>query len=116
MNTIKTRRSLWPYGIITAFAIFISGTVGLVVLACSQKVDLVSSDYYEQEIKFQNHLDRLQRTRDLGVQGVIAYDLSKQRITISLPAEQIRRAISGRIQLYRPSTAGLDRQVALMPD
>jgi nitrogen fixation protein FixH len=116
MTTTKPRRSLWPYAIIAAFAIFISGTVALVVLACSQRVDLVSSDYYEQEIKFQNHLDRLRRTRNLDVQGAVGYDSTKQQITISVPTDQLRRAVSGRIQLYRPSAAGLDRQVVLSPD
>lgn len=116
MNKTSHPRSLWPYGIIAAFAIFISGTVALIVLACTHRTDLVSADYYEQEIKFQNHLDRLRRTKELDVTGAVAYDSAKQRITISLPSEQIRQAVSGRVELYRPSAAGLDRQIALTPD
>lgn len=116
MNAIKPHRSLWPYAIITAFAIFISGTVALVVLAYSHRVDLVSSDYYEQEIKFQSHLDRLRRTRNLDAQGIVAYDFTTQQITISVPTNQTGQAVSGRIQLYRPSAAGLDQQVTLAPD
>ena len=108
-------RSLWPYAIISAFAIFIAGTIGLIVLACSHKTDLVSADYYEQEIKFQNRLDQLRRTKELNT-GVVVYDASKQQITISLPGGQSHRAVSGRVQLYRPSAAGLDRQMALVPD
>ena len=116
MNPTNHPKSLWPYGIIAAFAIFITGTVALIVLACSQRTDLVSTDYYEQEIKFQSHLDRLRRTRELDVTGLVAYDAARQRITISLPAEQVRHAVSGRVQLYRPSAAGLDRQLALAPN
>lgn len=116
MSSSNHPRSLWPYGIIAAFAIFITGTVALIVLACSHRTDLVSNDYYEQEIKFQNHLDRLRRTKALDVPGSVAYDAAKQRITISLPAEQLRQAVSGRVQLYRPSAAGLDRQLTLAPD
>ena len=116
MNSIKPSRGFWPYAIIMAFTIFISGTVALVVLACSQRVDLVSSDYYEREIKFQSHLDRLRRTRNLNVQASVAYEIAAQRITISLPTDQIRQAVSGRVALYRPSAAGLDRQMALAPN
>ena len=37
-------------------------------------------------------------------------------ITVSLPAEQAGRTINGRIELYRPSAAGMDREVKLEPD
>jgi nitrogen fixation protein FixH len=116
MKSTKNPRSLWPYGIIVAFAIFICGTIGLIVLACSHRTDLVSANYYEQEIKFQNRLDQLRRTAQLNVAGTVAYDAGKQQIKISLPTDQSRQAVSGRVQLYRPSAAGLDRQVALTPD
>lgn len=116
MNSIQPQRSLWPYGIIAAFAIFITGTTGLIVLACTHRIDLVSADYYEQEIKFQNHLDQIRRTKGLDVAGMVAYDAVRQQITISLPIDQIRQTFSGRVQLYRPSAAALDRQVALAPN
>jgi nitrogen fixation protein FixH len=116
MNSTKPQSSLWPYGIIAAFAIFITGTIGLIVLACTHRIDLVSADYYEQEIKFQNHLDQLRRTKALDAAGTVAYDAARQEITISLPIDQIRPTLCGRVQLYRPSAAALDRQVALAPN
>ena len=115
METIR-QRNFWPYGIISAFGCFFLGTIGLVVMACSQKTELVSNDYYEQEIKFQSHIDGVHRTDRLGSRASIAYDATSQRITISLPAEQVRQPMLGRIQLYRPSAAGLDRDVKLEPD
>jgi nitrogen fixation protein FixH len=113
---MKPTKNLWPLGIILTFVLFISGTISLVVMACSQKVDLVSADYYEQEIKFQNHIDQLDRTRHLGRDGTVAYDSAARRIRIALPTEASARAIAGRIQLYRPSAAGLDRLLKLEPD
>src|SRR5215831_167193 len=100
---MKPTRNLWPYGIGLAFAIFGLGTASLVVMACSQKVDLVSSDYYEQELKFQGQIDRARRTGSLGVEACVAYDRLKKAITISLPARQVEPSLTGRIQLYRPS-------------
>lgn len=106
----------WPWAIVLTFVLFISGTVGLVVMACSQKVELVSSNYYEQELKFQGQLDRLNRTSRLAAPTIINYDAAQQRLTIALPPEQARHAVRGRIQLYRPSESGLDRQLELRPD
>ena len=113
---MKTPRNLWPVGIIVTFALFFAGTVGLIVMACSQKVDLVSADYYEQELKFQGRIDRVERTRRAATQAAIAYDAGKQCITVSLPADQAGHEVNGRIELYRPSAAGLDRAVKLVPD
>ena len=113
---MKTSRNLWPLGIIITFVLFFAGTVGLVVMACSQKVDLVSADYYEQELKFQGRIDRVERTRHAASQATVAYDAARQCITVSLPADQARHEVSGRIELYRPSAAGLDRAVKLEPD
>jgi nitrogen fixation protein FixH len=109
-------RNLWPLGIIAAFVIFISGTVGLIVMASSQKTDLISPNYYEQEIKYQGRIDSLARTEQLGSRAKIAFDAQHRRITISVPAEHVRSGLAGKIQLYRPSAPGLDRQFTLEPD
>ena len=113
---MKLSHNPWPWAIVLTFVLFISGTVGLVVMACSQKVELVSPNYYEQELKFQGQLDRLNRTSRLAVPNVVNYDAAQRRLTITLPPEQARRAVRGRIQLYRPSESGLDRQLELRPD
>jgi nitrogen fixation protein FixH len=113
---MKTSRNLWPLGVITTFALFFAGTVGLIVMACSQKVDLVSADYYEQELKFQGRIDRVERTRRAATRAAVAYDAARRCITVSLPADQARHEVTGHIELYRPSAAGLDREVELAPD
>ena len=106
---MKTSRNLWPLGIIVTFVLFFIGTVGLVVMAFSQKVDLVSADYYEQELKFQGRIDRVERTRHAATQATVAYDAASRCITVSLPPEQARLEVWGSIELYRPSAAGMDR-------
>lgn len=117
MNTeTKPTRNLWPIGVIAACALFVAGTAGLIVVACLQKVDLVSKDYYEQELRFQGQIDRVERTRRTASQASVAYDEARKSITVSLPPEQAGRAVWGSVELYRPSAAGLDRAVKLEPD
>ena len=113
---MRTPRNFWPLGIIVTFALFFTGTVGLVVMAFSQKVDLVSPDYYEQELKFQGRIDRVERTRNAATQGAVAYDAANHCITVSLPPGQARGNVWGSVELYRPSAAGMDRAVRLDPD
>jgi len=113
---MKTTHNLWPLGIIVAFVLFFTGTVGLIVMAFSQKVDLVSADYYEQELKFQGRIDRVERTRNAASQATVAYDSANHCITVSLPPEQAHHEVWGSIELYRPSAAGMDRAVRFQPD
>src|SRR5438876_8003501 len=109
---MTTSRNLWPLGIVLAFGIFITGTATLVVLACANKTDLVSADYYEQEIKYQGQLDRVERAKRLDQQASVSYNAGQKQITISLPPEHARN-VTGSIHLYRPSAAGLDQRVKL---
>jgi hypothetical protein len=106
----------WPYTIIATFILFGIGTASLVTLACSQKVDLVSANYYEQEILYQKQIDRMQRSDSPAVRPAITYDRTGGRIIISMPTTDHSGSISGYIQLYRPSAAGLDRDQPLALD
>jgi nitrogen fixation protein FixH len=113
---MATSRNLWPMGVILTLVVFFAGTVTLVVMACSQRSDLVSPDYYERELKYQSQIDQVERTHRAASQASVAYDTAGKCITVSLPADQAGREITGRIELYRPSAAGMDRTVKLAPD
>ncbi len=108
-------RNLWPAGIVLAFALFIAGTAGLIVLACTHKEDLVSADYYEKELQYQGHLEQLNRTRQLATPGSVSYEPTGKNIRVTLPQSHALLA-RGSIQLYRPSGAGMDRHLALDVD
>src|SRR5262245_14802624 len=110
----RLSRNPWPVAIIAWFAVFISFIGGFIVFASRQNMDLVRPDYYEDEMRFQQQLDRLNRTHSLAAKVAIAYERSKQAIIITLPAAQARRFTSGRIHFYRPSDARLDRELPLV--
>src|SRR3974377_49651 len=98
------KRNLWPYGIMTAFAVFISGTIALILMASAQKEDLVNRSYYEQELRYQSRLDNLARAAQCGAS--VAYDAKEQSIALSLPLSRPGASPTGSVQLYRPSAAG----------
>ena len=113
---MKPARNPWPIGIIVVCALFVAGTATLIVVACSQNTDLVSPDYYEQELRFQGQIDRIQRTRSSAPQASVAYDAAAHSITVSLPPSQARGNVRGSVELYRPSAANMDRTLPLEPD
>jgi len=113
---MKQQRNLWPLGITLTLILFTAGTAGLVVMAASNRVDLVSRDYYDQEIRFQEHIDRVKRTHEQGADAHVSFDAASRSVIVALPAQQIGRPASGRIQLYRPAASELDRELVFQPD
>ena len=106
----------WPYGIIAVFVVFIASTAAVVAFICQHRMDLVTPDYYEQEIRYQQRLDQMNRTAALGAGARVTFDAGTRALTVQLPEGHAAGQPSGRLHLYRPSAAGLDRELALAPD
>lgn len=112
----KTPFNPWPLAIIGWLVLFFSFTVGLVGYISHQRMDLVRGDYYDEEIRYQEQLDRMNHTVAFTNQLAIAYDKSLDAITIKLPPAQAKNLTDGRIRLYRPSDESLDQNFQLAPD
>src|SRR5215471_8865308 len=89
----------WPVSIIAFFAVAICCAVGFVIFCSRQTTDLVAADYYEQEVRYQDQLDRVHRAASLQAPATVDYDNAVRRITISLPADHVQQSPKGWIQL-----------------
>ena len=115
-TTARPSRNYWPHAIIAWFVIFAAALAAWVTVAMRQKMDLVRSDYYEEEVRFQHQLDRLNRTAAIRSEVAIHHDATKREVTLRLPAGHLASRASGQIHFYRPSDAALDFQVPLAVD
>lgn len=106
----------WPWALSGILALFFTGAVSFIVFAVQQDMDLVRPDYYDQEIRYQEHLDRLERTRRLGEGLRLEERFGEGRVVFHLPAKQSGAAVTGSLRFYRPSNARLDRVVEVLPD
>ncbi len=112
MNANKTTPSLWPWAIIAYFVLALTFLVSFIVWSARQREDLVAENYYETEIRYQQQIDRLVQSKPFDELSIVTYDVAQQQIVINLPAVQ-SRSVTGRVHLYRPSDARLDRDVPL---
>jgi hypothetical protein len=110
---MKTDFNPWPLGIVAAFVVFIGGMATAVVIACTHSDSLVTRDYYEQELKFQNQIDGAVRARQAGASVRQAAD---GKVIIQLPVRQLAQQLAGQVELYRPSASELDQKLSLQPD
>lgn len=86
-----------------SFAVLI---IAMVILSVNQKVDLVSADYYERELKYQDKIDGINNFSELG--DKIVTEAKNQQVKIMFPKSMKDSLISGKINFYRPSDASLD--------
>jgi hypothetical protein len=102
----------WPVGLVLFFIVFAAYIIGFVIFASVQKMDLVREDYYDQEIRFQKQIDRVQRTAPVLADANIDYDRAGDLVTVRLPSVK-QNNIGGTVSFYRPSDASLDTSVKL---
>lgn len=107
----SSQASLWPYGIIATFIVFIGGLASYVTFACSHDVELVATDYYQREIEYETQMERIRRAQSLGDEVNVRYQ--EETLILSLPKPTDADELSGEIQFYCPANASLDRHFPL---
>lgn len=109
-----TRKSRWGMGIVTVFVLFVAVMLGVAGYLMSQEVPLVSDSYYERELRYQERIDALERTRALG--SAVECSISGQQVRMQFPRTVPQSAIAGQILLYRPADHSADRTIPVKPD
>jgi hypothetical protein len=109
----STRWNPWPVAIIAFFVVAVISAVSFVVFCNRNPADLIASDYYDQEIRFQGQIDRVERTQIAAPGATVHYDASNNAITITLPPEHASAQPTGNIDLYRPSALAQDQHLKL---
>ncbi|MBC5992297.1 FixH family protein [Pontibacter cellulosilyticus] len=114
MKTAQENKSftLWPYAIVVAIVLFMAYIAMFVYKAMQQDVDLVSKDYYEQEIKYQDQIDKVKRTQALG-DVMLDYKADADAILLQMPATYKDKNLTGTITLFRPSDDKMDKELSL---
>ncbi|MDO9375175.1 MAG: FixH family protein [Bacteroidota bacterium] len=88
----------WGYKILIVYLVFITGILFLVFKASSQNQDLVATDYYEQELKFQDRIDETARGNALS--SKVAVQVLDQSLMIKFPPEMTGADITADVLVY----------------
>lgn len=75
-----------------------------------QDVDLVSGEYYNDEIRFQEKIEKLKRTSALREQ--VEFRSEDEKVNVSFP-RSIKENITGEIIFFRPSDRKNDFRIPL---
>jgi hypothetical protein len=104
----------WGTAIVIAFVCFISFIMYFVISMSTDKKynhDLVVEDYYQQELKYQNDINKEENSKTLTTN--ISWEKTKEGIIIKFPKELDDNNIKGKVFLYRPSNKQLDFETTI---
>jgi hypothetical protein len=99
----------WATGITLVYIGFVVFMLGMVYMCTQQHFDLVSADYYEQELKFQQVIDGKENEHLLEKATVVTMD--NGQVTVVIPMDKIDG--EGSITFYRPDNAKYDLTIPL---
>ena len=88
----------WGYKILTVYLIFVAGILFLVFKSSNENQDLVTTDYYEQELKYQQRIEETQRANNLSAE--VKYGINDHELTIIFPAEMKDKKLNAHVLLY----------------
>ena len=99
----------WGTGIVLAFIGFISFIMYfIIIINVNDKYDhdLVTEDYYAEELNYQNDIDKLDNAKNLNEN--ISYKRTAEGLLIVFPKHMDLNNITGNVFLYRPSNKQLE--------
>lgn len=98
----------WGKGILLTIIAFVGFILTLVVISVRQDdIHMVTENYYEKELKYQDHIDREASAAKLD-REVLIFDSESRSMVLDLPV-----GAKGNLQLFRPSDERLDQNLTL---
>ena len=83
--------------------------ITLVVISLRQDVNLVSENYYEQEIQYQQQIDMERNFQKLEKKPEVQFNLEKKVCLLKFPEELLQSPLEGSVHFFRPSDSKMDK-------
>lgn len=100
----------WGNKLLIVFGVFAIGMGVLVYKCMNVKFDLVSKDYYKDELRYQDKIDGIKNASEVGEVSVSEND---QQVVIAFPAEVKGYKVKADAWFYCKTNAERDRKMAL---
>lgn len=104
---------LWLWGIVIAIVVYIVWLLGFALFSFTQDVNLVQDHYYEEDLDYEAHMQRVALSEQLSHKPLIAFDPGTHVLKLHFPNDLISPSLKGSVQVYRPSDRKADRRFEL---
>jgi hypothetical protein len=104
----------WGKGIAVTYIVFVIVVVIHVIVFINLKVELVTDNYYEKELNYQEQINKINNAKSLK-QGIKLEQYEKS-IKLIFPKIISNGTIKGEIYFYKPSDSGKDFIIPIQTD
>ena len=101
----------WGKWILVSFILFATFIGVLVAICVQQDISLVATDYYKQELDFQQQIDRAKNAQQL----LVSPDITVVNSHVQISFKDFSNLQSGELKLFRPSNIKSDLVFELKP-
>ena len=101
----------WGHKLTLGFLAFAGMMIYMVVQCMHTKYDLVSKEYYKDELKYQQVIDGESRANQLSSRATVTQ--ADNNIVVQLPNEMQQKTVTGSMLFYSADNAQKDRTLAL---
>lgn len=101
----------WGTGITIALVIYMVSVVGVVIFTFQKDVNLVTEDYYAQELAYDDQIARIRNTDALEFKPELEYVRGAEAVQLTFPTNITPE--EGTVLFYRPSDFTQDRSYKL---
>jgi hypothetical protein len=101
----------WGHKLTLGFLAFAGMIVYMVIQSMNTRYDLVSSDYYKEELQYQQVIDGTSRANQLSSRVTVTQ--SGNQLNIQLPNEMQHKTVTGSLLFYSANNSKKDKTIAL---
>lgn len=98
----------WGKSIALFYSLFVVAILSVVAFAFKQDVNIISEDYYQQEIAYEDQITRIKNTNSLPIKPTLT--LNKSYVEIVFPQKTTPK---GTVLFFRPSDGSQDRRLPI---
>ena len=104
----------WGTGIAIFLAVYMAGIMGVVIFSFQSDVNLVTEDYYQQELEYEDQIQRINNANRLENQPTLELNRAAEAILLTFPLPLAPD--TGSVLFFRPSDFTQDKKYKLSLD
>lgn len=101
----------WGHKLTLGFIAFAGMIIYMVVQSMNTRYELVSNEYYKDELQYQQVIDGASRANQLSSKATVTQQ--NDELVIQLPVEMQQKTITGSLWFYNATDSKKDKKMAL---
>jgi hypothetical protein len=103
----------WPVFIGVFYGLFVLSLIGFMFFSFNNEVQMVTNNYYEKTLKYEEQITRIRNTNALATKPVFTPSKATNELFLVMPKIFNPKTVKGMITLFRPSDSSLDQVIDL---